>query len=52
MGNNVTVHSGIGFLGACFILFVNFGDNNYDLYDCNRTFPDEVRNLNVYYNYN
>ena len=31
--NRVTVHSGVGFIGMCIILFVNFGDNTYDLYD-------------------
>ena len=28
-----TVQNGVGFLGACFILFINFGDSKYDLYD-------------------
>ena len=31
--NNVTVRSGMDFFGVCFILFYNFGSNNYDLYD-------------------
>jgi hypothetical protein len=29
----VTVQNGVGFLGVCFILFFNFGDSKYDLYD-------------------
>lgn len=32
MTNN-NYNSGIGFFGACFFLFYNFGGNNYDLYD-------------------
>ena len=29
----VTVRSGMDFFGVCFLLFFNFGDSNYDLYD-------------------
>ena len=31
--NEVNVNSGVGFIGTCFLLFFNFGDSNYDLYD-------------------
>ena len=31
--NNVTVRSGMDLFGVCFILFYNFNDAKYDLYD-------------------
>ena len=31
--NEVNVNSGVGFIGTCFLLFFNFGDSKYDLYD-------------------
>lgn len=31
--NEVNVSSGMDFFGVCFILFWNFGDSKYDLYD-------------------
>lgn len=29
----ITVRSGMDFVCVCFILFANFGDSKYDLYD-------------------
>lgn len=29
----VTVRTGMDFFGVCFLLFFNFGDSKYDLYD-------------------
>jgi len=29
----ITVRSGMDFFGVCIILFFNFGDSKYDLYD-------------------
>lgn len=29
----VTITNGVGFFGACFLLFYNFNNAQYDLYD-------------------